>query len=189
MRNIKTPPDKQNMSSSHYVRALIETIREPFLILDSDLRVVEANKAFYVAFEVNKKETEKRLVYKLGNGQWDIPALKKLLENILPSKKVVRNYEVTHNFPSIGVKIMLLNANQIDSAQLILLAFEDVTARKDLENKLKDTSKALAVKVAERTQQLSARVQELEEMNKSMVGRELKMVELKKQIEALKKKR
>ena len=83
---------KIKMVSEQYVRALMETIRGPILILDSKLRVVEANESFCSIFKVDKHETENKLVYELGNGQWDVPALKKLLENILPSKKVVKEF-------------------------------------------------------------------------------------------------
>jgi len=188
MKNNNLRPEKDSLPTTHYLQALIETIRGPFLIMDSSLRVVEANETFYQTFKVNTQETEGKLVYELGNGQWNIPALKKLLEDILPAKKMVKDYEVDHKFPTIGDKIMLLNANQIDSLQLILLAIEDITGARDLEKKLAEYTKDLEVKIAERTEQLAARVQELEELNQSMVGREMKMVELKKEIEELKKK-
>jgi two-component system CheB/CheR fusion protein len=138
-------------------------------------------------FKVLPKETEGTSLYKLGNGQWNIPELKKLLEEILPKKKVVRNYEVTHTFETIGEKTMLLNASQIDSVQLIIIAIEDITDRSNLEKKLAEHSKELEAKVVKRTKELSERVGELELINKTMIGRELKMVELKKEIEDLKR--
>jgi len=179
--------ENNQLVNIHYIRALIETIRGPFLILDSHLAVVEANEAFYQTFKVTVAETEKKPVYELGNGQWNIPALKKLLEEVLPTKKIVKDYEVDHTFPTIGTKVMLLNANQIDSLELILVAFEDITVERRLEKKLMEYTRSLEAKVADRTAQLSARVKELEELNQSMVGREMKMVELKKEIEDLKK--
>ena len=171
----------------HYMKTLAEVARESLLILSSDLRVISANPMFYENFQVSPGETETRLLYELGNGQWDIPELKKLMEDILPSKKVVKNYEVTHLFQKIGQKTILLNARQIDSVQLIILAMEDITTRKELEEKLAKNVKELASKVEERTAELSSRIQELETLNKSMIGRELKMVELKKEVEALRK--
>lgn len=171
----------------HYMETLVDVARESFLILDSDLRVISGNPIFYKTFEVTSGDTEKKLLYDLGNGQWNIPELKKLLEDILPGKKVVRDYEVTHKFETIGEKTMELNARQIDTVQLIILAIEDVTVRKNLETKLSDTVKSLAIKVDERTKELNERVKELELTNKSMVGRELKMVDLKEEIKRLEK--
>lgn len=173
----------------HYMKTLVEVARESFLILDADLRVISANPMFYQSFLVTPAETEDKLLYDLGNGQWNIPELKKLLEEVLPKKKTVKDYEVTHSFETIGKKTILLNARQIDAVQLIILALEDITDRKSLEKKLAEYTKGLEVKVAERTRELADRVKELESINKSMVGRELKMVELKKEIENLKKRK
>jgi nitrogen-specific signal transduction histidine kinase len=168
------------------METLTEVARESFLILDAKLKVISVNPIFYQNFEVSPKETEGKFIYELGNGQWNIPELKNLLEKILPEKKVVKNYEVKHVFETIGEKTILLNASQIDSAQLIILAMEDITSRKQLEEKLAGYTKGLEVEVAERTKELSKRVQELESLNKSMIGRELKMIDLKKEIEDLK---
>ena len=171
----------------HYMQTLVDVARESFLILNSDMRVISANPVFYQNFHVKRAQTEGKLLYDLGNGQWNIPELKDLLEKILPEKKTVKDYLVTHVFEKIGKKTMQLNARQIDSAQLIILAMEDITVRENLEEKLAQTVKDLEVKVTERTVELKDRVKELEETNKSMVGRELKMVELKKELANLKK--
>lgn len=171
----------------HYMTTLVEVARESFLILDDELRVISANPIFYQNFRVMAKETENVLLYELGNGQWNIPELRQLLEEILPEKKVVKDYQVTHQFESIGLKTILLNARQIDTVQLIILAMEDVTSRKELEDKLSSHTKELEQKVIERTEELTARVKELETLNKTMVGRELRMVELKQEIESLKR--
>lgn len=170
----------------HYMQTLVDVARESFLILGPDLRVVSANPIFYENFKVSAEETLGVLLYKLGNGQWDIAELKKLLEEILPKKKEVRDYEVTHTFETIGKKTILLNAKQIDSVQLIILAMEDISVRQGLEEKLAEYVKDLEVKVSERTAELADRIQELELSNKAMVDRELKMIELKKEIEELK---
>ena len=98
----------------HYMQILVETARESFLILDADLRVILANPVFYQNFEVAPAQTENMLLYNLGNGQWNIPELKKLLEEVLPDKKVVKDYEVKHVFEKIGEKTILLNARQTD---------------------------------------------------------------------------
>lgn len=110
-----------------YYKEITETVREPFIILDNDLKVVTANLAFYRKFKVAKKDTEQKKIYELGNNQWDAPELRELLENILPAHNVMTNYIVRHSFPSLGPKIILLNARQVDRKQLILLALEDVT--------------------------------------------------------------
>ena len=171
----------------HYMETLVDVARESFLILDANLKVISANSVFYQNFHVAKEQTLNVLLYELGNGQWNIPELRKLLEEILPDKKTVKDYQVTHVFESIGQKTVLLNARQIDTVQLIVLAMEDITERKSLEDRLAEHTKGLEIKVAQRTAELEARVKELEELNKTMVGRELKMVELKKENEALKK--
>lgn len=187
MEDDKTKISKEKELAVHYMETLIDVVREPILILDADLRVITASPVFYADFQVTPEATKNILLYNLGNGQWNIADLKKLLDEILPEKKMVKDYEVTHNFETIGQKTILLNASQIDSSQLIILAMEDITVRNDLEHKLADYTKGLEVKVDKRTEELSARVKELETLNKTMVGRELRMVELKKEIESLKK--
>ncbi len=187
MENNKAQEESKKLAL-HYMEALTEVAREPFLILDAGLRVISANPTFYERFRVKPAQTEHKFVYELGNGQWNIPALRSLIEKILPEKKTVKNYEVTHVFETIGAKTILLNARQIDSVQLIILAMEDVTARKKIEEKLAEYTTKLEVEVAERTRELVDRVKELEKLNKTMVGRELKMVELKKEIETLRAK-
>lgn len=124
-----------------YYKEITETIREPFIILDNTLCVITANNAFYQTFKVQKKDTEGKLIYKLGNNQWDAPGLRKLLEQILPKHRVMSDYEISHNFPMLGHKTMLLNARQVDSKQLILLAIEDVTIQKKL---IKDSEELTA---------------------------------------------
>jgi hypothetical protein len=180
-------PDNQKEAALHYFKTLVDVARESFLILNSDLRVLSANPTFYENFQVTLMETEGKLFYDLGNGQWDIAQLRTLLEEILPEKKVVRNYEVEHIFEKIGQKTMQLNARQIDTVQLIILAIEDITDKKKLEKKLSEYTEGLEVKVTERTQELAGKITELEALNKTMVGRELKMIELKEEIKNLEK--
>ncbi|MBA3758291.1 PAS domain-containing sensor histidine kinase [Candidatus Saccharibacteria bacterium] len=117
-----------------YYQEITDTVREPFIILDKNLCVVTANQAFYDTFKVLKTHTEGELIYQLGNNQWDSPKLRELLENILPKKKVMNDFEVKHDFPDIGTKIMLLNARQVDHKQLILLAIEDITKLKKFQS-------------------------------------------------------
>jgi len=111
---------------------IVETVREPLLVLTADLHIISANAAFYHTFHVTPEETEHQLLYELGTGQWDIPALRRLLEEVLPTDAPVRDFEVRHTFPTIGQKVMLLNARRIPhdgSAPRILLAIEDITER------------------------------------------------------------
>lgn len=177
-----------------YVKTVVDTVREPFLILDKNLRVVAANESFYQFFKVARSETENVFVYDIGNGQWNIPALKKLLEEIIPRETFFKDFEVDHKFPVIGRKIMLLNSRQIFGArdkslpQLILLAIEDVTVRELAEKKLEEYTERLEEAIEKRTVQLEKRIRELEKMTKIIAERELKMIGLKKEISELKKK-
>lgn len=122
---------------------IVKTVREPLLVLDSDLKVLIANQCFINSFKVTEEETLGAFIYDLGNRQWDIPKLRELLENILPQKTSFDNYEVEHDFATIGKRIMLLNARQIQRAlgkdRIILLAIEDITERKQLEELLIDS--------------------------------------------------
>jgi two-component sensor histidine kinase len=112
-----------------YTNKLIDSLRESIIVLGWDLRVKHANGPFYKIFEVNPSETEGRLIYELGNGQWNIPALRKLLEEILPNEQSFDDFEVMHKFERIGHRHMLLNARRLDHLDLIVLAIEDVTER------------------------------------------------------------
>ena len=149
-----------------YIRTVIDTAREPFLILDADLRVLSANKTFFRFFQVKKKDTEGTLIYRLGDGQWNISALRKLLEKILPKNTSFVDYQVDHVFPKIGRKIILLNARRIFTTQnkvpIILLAMEDITNRKELEEKLRDYATKLSVAVSVRVKELELRLEQLE---------------------------
>ena len=128
-----------------FAENIVNTVREPLLILDRDLRVVKASRSFFDFFKVNVDETIGKLIYQLGNNQWDIPKLRELLETILPEKTAFDNYEVEHDFSTIGKRIMLLNARQIKRAfgkeKIILLAIEDITERKREEKTLSETNR------------------------------------------------
>jgi len=119
---------------------IVETVREPLIVLDSDLRVFLANRSFYKAFKVTPDETIGNLIYDLGNRQWDIPKLRTLLKDIFPKNNKFEDYEVEHVFSGVGHKIMLLNARRIThkekNSQMILLAIEDITERKRIESLL-----------------------------------------------------
>ncbi len=115
-----------------FAESIVDTVREPLLILNERLKVVSANRSFYKTFKTSQEETEHNLVYNIGNGQWNIPKLRELLEEIIPKNNSFDDFEVAHNFPGIGQKTMLLNARmveQVDQQKLILLAIEDITGR------------------------------------------------------------
>lgn len=117
--------------------AIIDTVRESLLVLHADLRVKSANHSFYESFQTDRADTEGRLVYELGGGQWDIPALRRLLSDILPNNGDLQGFEVDHTFATVGRRVMLLNARRIDHLQLVLLAIEDITERRRAEERQK----------------------------------------------------
>ncbi|HZI01472.1 MAG TPA: CheR family methyltransferase [Flavisolibacter sp.] len=123
--------NEQLAEVQEYSEAVLDIIRESILILDKDLRVKTANSAFYKTFKVFEEETEGRYVYDLGNGQWDIPSLRKLLHEVIPANNQFFGFEVNHRFPGVGEKIMILNARKMiqraHGQQVILLAIEDIT--------------------------------------------------------------
>ena len=118
-------------------QAIVNTIPEPFLVLDARFRVMTASRSFYETFKVAPEQTEGRMLYSLGDGQWDIPALHMLLETIIPDKVAMDGFEAEHDFPTIGRRTMLLNARKViyedSDAVTILLAFQDVTERRAIE--------------------------------------------------------
>ena len=126
---------------NEFTENIFNTVREPLLVLDKDLRVLKANSSFYSFFRVSPDQTIGTYIYELGNRQWDIPKLKELLEKILSEKTTFDNYEVENDFKDIGNRILLLNARQIERApgkeKIILLAFEDITGRRSSEKKLR----------------------------------------------------
>ena len=133
--------------SLEYAESIINTVREPLLVLDQDLRVVTASRSFYDVFRAEPEETVGQLVYDLGNKQWDIPRLRELLETILPQETTFDGYEVEHDFATIGKRTMLLNARQIQRVwgkeRIILLAIEDITERSEIEDGLEKAHEEL----------------------------------------------
>jgi PAS domain S-box-containing protein len=121
---------QQLLATRDYAEAVIEAV-PPLLVLDEKLRVQTANKSFCKGFKISERETVNRLVYELGNGQWNIPELRTLLEEVLPRKNSFKDFEVTHEFQSIGRRTMLLSGRQVDHLQRILLFIEDITERRE----------------------------------------------------------
>lgn len=119
-----------------YVKTIVDILKEPILVLDKDLQIMAANEPFYMTFQTKPKDTLSEVLYKLGNGQWNIPVLLKLLRDILPRDSFFKSFEVVHDFPLVGRKTMILNARQVHFRNnvtsklfppVILLAIEDVT--------------------------------------------------------------
>ena len=158
-----------------YIKTVVDIVREPILILDKELRVMVANEPFYRTFQVSPKDTEGRVVYDLGNGQWDVPDLRKLLDDILPKNTFFKGFEVTHDFPTIGRKIMILNAREIHHKEgeeesappagfppIILLAMEDITEMMAVAETLAKRTTEVESKFVQTTHTLEARIEGLE---------------------------
>lgn len=156
-----------------YIKTMVDVVREPVLILDKNFRVMAANESFYEMFQVEPKDTEKKIVYDLGNGQWNIPALRKLLENILPKNTFFKGFEVAHEFAFIGHKTMILNARRIYKEgsegrtaeafpPIIMLAIEDVTEMMAVAKKLADHTNQFEYDLTEQTHRLTMRLERLE---------------------------
>src|SRR5437764_3916036 len=129
----------------NYALNIVDTVREPLLILDTTLRVRSANRAFYQTFHVTSEETENRLIYELGNGQWDIPDLRTLLEDVVPKSSVFNDFQLVHTFPVIGRRVMLLNARKLQAGhhgELLVLAMEAVTERRRIEEEVAKAKEA-----------------------------------------------
>lgn len=129
--------NQKTQDAREFAESIIDTIHEPLIVLDTNLRVVSASLSFYHTFKVDPKETVGQFIYELGNQQWDIPELHKLLEDILSKNTTFNKFEVEHEFIDIGKRIMLLNARQIlrpsEKSRIILLAIEDITERRKAE--------------------------------------------------------
>ena len=141
-----------------YTQAIIETMREPLVALDGDVRVLSANKSFCDTFNVHASDIKDKLLYELGRRQWDNPVLRKLLGEILPKKNYFNDFELSFDFPEIGQKTMALNGRQIKlhgkDSSLILLVIEDITERKKAEDILKRDNKTLDKMIDKRSKEL-----------------------------------
>jgi len=126
--------------ASALAQAIVDTVRDPQLVLDQNLHVVTANRAFHRMFRMSRQDIQGRPVYQLGDGQWDIPELREMLTDVAPQHAAMEAYEVERDFPGIGRRSMLLNAREVfkhgDARKLILLAIEDVTDRRAAERQI-----------------------------------------------------
>lgn len=153
-----------------YAEGIIETMREALIVLSPDLKVLSANAAFCQIFKVNPKETRGQFIYDLGNRQWDIPKLRTLLQEILPKKNVVDDYEVEHHFETIGLKTMLLNARHAANRQMIIITINDITERKRAEEEIVVKAKELAESNKELEEFAYFASHDLQEPIRKMVG-------------------
>ena len=166
----KNMTEQEIRDALEFAENIINAVHEPLVVLDGDLRVISASRSFYEFFKVKPEETEKQLIYDLGNRQWDIPKLRELLEEIIPNNAAFYDFEVKHNFPTIGERIMMLNARRIprppETPSVILLAVEDITGNRMLQN-------------------IHEKMHYLEVHIKASLGRELKIIGLGEKIEEL----
>jgi len=155
-----------------YIKTVVDVIREPMVILDKDFRVMAANESFYDTFKVPSKDTEGESLYKLGNGQWNIPVLQKLLDDVLHDQTYFKGFQVAHEFPEIGRKVMILNARQIHIMNegevdafppIILLAMEDVTDMMVVAESLSNHANKIETRLSERAQKLEITISKLKE--------------------------
>jgi two-component system CheB/CheR fusion protein len=153
-----------------YIKTVVDVLHEPVVVLDKDLRVLAANGPFYAMFQVEPADTEQKIVYELGNGQWNIPSLRKLLEDILPKQTFFKGFEVSHDFPAIGHKVMVLNGREIHVQKtittsvipaIILLAIEDVTEIMNVAKKLADHTNHFEEQLMQRTKALEVEISQL----------------------------
>ncbi len=134
--------------SAEFLRGMIDTVREPLLVLDAELRVIAINKSFQSTFKVSPDQTVKQFLFELGDGQWNIPKLREVLEEVLSKRQTVTGFEVEHDFENLGHRKMLLNARTLvqtmDRQPMVLLAIEDITDRKSTEAALIKSEKLAA---------------------------------------------
>ena len=156
-----------------YAECIIDTVREPLVVLDAGLKVISVSRSFCDTFKVKQEETIGRLIYDLGNRQWDVPELRELLESVLPKSASFENFEVEHDFPDLGKRTMLLNARQIARPSgkpgIILLAIDDITESKKILDGLREQVQRLGVQL------------------RTAAGREHATLDLKRKIDELEK--
>ncbi len=151
-----------------YIRTVVDVVREPMLILDRDLRVLAANEPFCETFKVKSKDVTQRLLKELGDGQWNIPTLQKFLKDILPKKTFFKGYEIAHDFPGIGRKVMIMNARELHFKEdetfepVILLAMEDVTAMIAVAERMSEHVNKVEMKMAEQTKAMMLKIERLQ---------------------------
>ncbi len=149
--------------------AIVDTVREALIVLDRNLRVVAASRSFYQTFGADPQDTQGQLLYDLGNGQWNIPALRRLLEEVIPQRRTIESYEVEHDFPTIGRRTMLLNARQVfdeehpDSTLLLAIVRQKEMLLQEMQHRVANSLQIIASIVL-----LKARAVQSEEMRQHL---------------------
>ncbi|TFG13286.1 MAG: PAS domain S-box protein [Promethearchaeota archaeon] len=131
--------EEEKVEALQFVDDIVETVRNPLVVMSKDLRIIRVNRAFYEFFKVTPSEVNGKYIYELGNTEWDIPELRDLLKHVISNHSIIQNFEVEHNFGKIGKRVMLLNAKEMireKNKSLILLAIEDITDQKEFEKRL-----------------------------------------------------
>ncbi len=156
-----------SQEAREYAESIVGTVREALVVLDANLRVISANRSFYRTFKVTARETEGQFIYETGNHQWDIPELRELLEHVLLKNSTFDDFKVEHHFPHIGWRTMLLNARRVHketgNTQMVLLAIDDITERRQVEEKSKIHREYLRELVKERTAEIRTAYEQLQQ--------------------------
>ena len=151
-------PELAVQEARRHAENIVEAVGEPLIVLDANLRVISANHSFYQTFQVTAEETEGQLIYELGNHQWDIPKLRKILEAILPKNTTLDNLKIECYLPNIGQRALLLNARRLyregDNIQMALLTIEDITEHRQVDEELRRHRERLEELVKERTTEI-----------------------------------
>lgn len=154
--------EQELAQAKEYAENIVETVNEPLIVLTPELIVKSANTAFCEHFRTTPEQVYGRRIYDLGNGQWNIPVLRQLLEDVLPANSVFEDFEVRHDFEDIGPRVMLLNGRRLDHVQLILLGLRDITERTEVDEALRELNATLESRVARRTAELEQRTRQLQ---------------------------
>ncbi|MCK9615377.1 MAG: PAS domain-containing protein [Candidatus Omnitrophica bacterium] len=171
MGNEEKNKQQEIQEAREYAECIINAVREPLVVLDQDLKIISVSNSFYDIFKVKPEETIGKLIYDVGNRQWDVSKLRELLETILPKSASFDNFEIEHDFPGLGKRIMLLNARKIPrpsgKPNIILLAIEDITEAKKILDGLREE------------------IRRLEALQRAASTREHTMMELKRKVDEL----
>lgn len=183
--NLNAQLNEQITAEKNFSESIVANIREPLLVLDKNLRVVRANRAFYKLFRVEENEALGFRIYDLGNTKWDVPELRTLLEKVIPEESIIQDFQVTHTFPKIGELILRINGREVESdsitQKLILLSIEDIT-EKEREKKKRQSLQEQYTKELEA--KIEARTIELKNANYKLLQKNENLVKMNTELEA-----